>query len=175
MSRDETAGEMARLEDTRGESWTFVLQRQLRHPPARVWQAITDPAELARWAPFDADGSLANAGSAVTLTAVGSPSAHASVTKIRRAEAPHLLEYDWGDNALRWQLEDYGGGTRLTLWASIDRRYIAMGAAGWHRCFDVLQAGLAGEPAARLAGPAAMQDAGWKQLNQQYARLFARD
>jgi len=29
-------------------------------------------------------------------------------------------------------------GTRLTLWHNIDRRFIAMGAAGWHICVDVL-------------------------------------
>ena len=27
----------------------------LRHPPAMVWQALTDPAHLSEWAPFDAE------------------------------------------------------------------------------------------------------------------------
>lgn len=27
------------LHDKSGESWTFVLERKLRHPPARVWAA----------------------------------------------------------------------------------------------------------------------------------------
>jgi uncharacterized protein YndB with AHSA1/START domain len=40
-----------------GESWTLVLVRELRHPPAKVWQALTDPAELREWAPFDADAA----------------------------------------------------------------------------------------------------------------------
>ncbi len=31
------------------------------------------------------------------------------------------------------ELQDFDGGTRLTLWHNIDRRYIAMGAAGWQR------------------------------------------
>ncbi len=37
-----------------GENWTLVLVRDLRHPPTKVWEAITDPAHLREWAPFDA-------------------------------------------------------------------------------------------------------------------------
>ena len=29
-----------------GEKWTLILVRELRHPPAMVWQALTDPAHL---------------------------------------------------------------------------------------------------------------------------------
>ena len=31
-----------------GEKWTLILVRELRHPPAIVWQALTDPAHLSR-------------------------------------------------------------------------------------------------------------------------------
>ena len=31
-----------------GEKWTLILVRELRHPPAKVWQALTDPAHLPR-------------------------------------------------------------------------------------------------------------------------------
>ena len=27
-----------------GEKWTLILVRELRHSPATVWQALTDPA-----------------------------------------------------------------------------------------------------------------------------------
>ena len=30
-----------------GEKWTLIVVRELRHPPAMVWQALTDPAQLA--------------------------------------------------------------------------------------------------------------------------------
>ena len=30
----------------RGDEWTLVLVRELRHPPATVWGALTDPAQL---------------------------------------------------------------------------------------------------------------------------------
>ena len=41
-----------------GEKWTLILVREPRHPPEKVWQALTDPAHLRELAPFDADGSL---------------------------------------------------------------------------------------------------------------------
>src|SRR5215831_10504690 len=38
-----------------GEKWTLILVRELRHVPAKVWQALTDPAHLREWAPFEVD------------------------------------------------------------------------------------------------------------------------
>ena len=52
------------------------------------------------------------------------------------------------------------GGTRLTLWTNIGRRFIAMGAAGWHICFDVLDHLLSGTPMGRIVGPEAMKFGG---------------
>jgi hypothetical protein len=40
-----------------GDNWTLVLVRELRHPPARVWEALTDPDHLREWAPFDSTGA----------------------------------------------------------------------------------------------------------------------
>src|SRR5579864_7017044 len=119
----------ARVEKT-GEKWTLVLVRELPHPPEKVWRALTDPDELRHWAPYDSDKNLGQAGTQVTLTTVGAPSPHVVDTTIKRADAPNVLEFEWGGGDLRWELQPHGNGTRLTLWAKIDRRYAAMGAAG---------------------------------------------
>jgi uncharacterized protein YndB with AHSA1/START domain len=155
-----------------GEKWTLVLVRELGHSPDKVWRAITDPAHLREWAPFDADGSLGRAGSKVKLTTVGAPSPHVTETVVTRADAPNVLEYNWGGFDMRWELEPLDGGTRLTLWTNIDRRYIAMGAAGWHVCFDVLDNLLSGTPTGRIVGPDALKFDRWHQLNAEYARQF---
>jgi uncharacterized protein YndB with AHSA1/START domain len=152
-----------------------VLVRELRHSREKVWQAITDPAHLREWAPFDADGSLGTTGSTVKLTTVGAPGPHVTETRVTRAEAPEVLEYNWGGNDMRWKLEASGGGTRLTLWTSIDRRFISMGAAGWHVCLDVLDHLIGGNPIGRIAGPAAMKVPGWQQLHAEYTRQFASE
>jgi len=155
-----------------GDKWTLVLVREMRHPPERVWKALTDPAQLSEWAPFEADGNLGVAGSTVKLTTVGAPGLHVTETKVTRAEPPRALEYNWGGFDMRWQLEALGGGTRLTLWTNIARPYISMGAAGWHICFDVLDRLLGGAPIGRITGPEAMKFAGWQRLNAEYARQF---
>jgi uncharacterized protein YndB with AHSA1/START domain len=155
-----------------GEKWTLVLVRELRHSPHIVWEALTDPAHLREWAPFDADGNLGTAGTTVKLTTVGAPAAHVTETRVTRANAPKELVYNWGGNDMRWELEAVGGGTRLSLWTSIPRPYISMGAAGWHICFDVLDHLLSGAPIGRIVGPDAMQFEGWQRLNAEYARQF---
>jgi uncharacterized protein YndB with AHSA1/START domain len=153
-----------------GENWTLILVRELRHPPAKVWQALTDPTHLREWAPFDADGSLGSVGS-VKLTTVGAPKPMVTETRVTRADAPKLLEYNWGDKDLRWELEPLDTGTRLTLWHNIERPYISMGAAGWHICFDVLDRLLAGDPLGRIVAGEAMKF-DWPRLNTEYAKQF---
>jgi uncharacterized protein YndB with AHSA1/START domain len=155
-----------------GENWTLILVRELRHSPQKVWQALTEPAHLREWAPFEADGSLGTVGSTVKLTTVGAPTPQVSETIVTRAEAPNVLEYTWGGNDMRWELEASGGGTRLTLWTRIDRRFIAWGAAGWHICFDVLEQLLGGEPIGRIVGPDAMKFSGWQRLTAEYSKQF---
>jgi uncharacterized protein YndB with AHSA1/START domain len=152
------------------EEWTLVLVRELRHPPARVWQALTDPEQLREWAPFDSDRNLGAVGTA-QLTTIGAPKLHVTETKVKRAEAHKALEYNWGGGDMRWELEPLGGGgTKLTLWANINRGFISMGAAGWHICFDVLDRLLSGQPIGRIAGPEAMQVSGWQSLLADYSK-----
>jgi uncharacterized protein YndB with AHSA1/START domain len=152
-----------------GEAWALVLVRELRHPPEKVWQALTDPEHLQHWAPFDADRNLGRVGTVHLATVEATPKVAESTVK--RAEAPRLLEYGWGGNDLRWELEPMGAGTRLTLWHNIDRRFIAWGAAGWHICFDVMDRFMGGEPIGRIVGPEAI-NFDWQRLNSEYATQF---
>jgi hypothetical protein len=102
----------------------------------------------------------------VKLTWVGAPAP--METAVTRADALKVPEY----NDMRWELEAFGGGTRLTLWHSIDRRFISMGAAGWHICIDVMDRLLGGAPIGRIVGPEAMKFGGWQRLNAEYAKRF---
>jgi len=146
--------------------WTLILVRELRHSPEKVWEALTDPAQLREWAPFVVDGNLGAVGNTVKLTWVGNPTP--IDTKVTRADAPKVLEY--GDQ--RWELEPIPTGTRLTLWSNIDRRFISWGAAGWHISFEVLDHLLAGTPIGRILGPDAMKSVGWQRLVAEYAKQF---
>src|SRR5258706_12357002 len=91
-----------------GEKWTLVLVRDLPYPAAKVWKALTDPEHLREWAPFDADRNLGAVGTA-NLTTVGAPTPLVSETHVRRADAPRALEFNWGGQDVRWELEPMGG------------------------------------------------------------------
>jgi uncharacterized protein YndB with AHSA1/START domain len=153
-----------------GDRWTLIVVREMRHAPEMVWEALTDPAHLSQWAPFDADRNLASVGPA-KMSMARTPTPTIFETAVKRAEPPRLLEYSWGESDLRWELEPVGNGTHLTLWHNIDRRFIAWGAAGWHICLDVLDHLLGGTPLGRIVGGDAMKF-DWQRLNAEYAEQF---
>lgn len=157
--------------DKNGDAWTLVLVKELRHSPEKVWGALTDPAQLKEWAPFDADRNLSQVGTA-RLTTLGAPKEHITETQIKEAVAPTRLVYDWGGGEVRWELEPNGTGTRLTLWANIDRRFIAMGAAGWQVCLGVMELLLDGQPIGRIVAGDALQFEGWQRLHREYSEQF---
>ena len=146
--------------------WTLILVRELRHSPEKVWEALTDPVQVREWAPFVVDGNLGAVGNTVKLTWVGNPTP--IDTRVTRADAPKVLEYD----DQRWELEPIPTGTRLTLWSNIDRRFISWGAAGWHISFEVLDHLLAGKPIGRIIGADIMESVGWQRLVAEYGKQF---
>jgi uncharacterized protein YndB with AHSA1/START domain len=156
-----------------GDAWTLIFVRDLRHPPKVVWAALTDPGEVDRWAPFTASCDLGATGEA-TLTMVDGDQREDLPATVRRVEAPSLLEYTWGDDLLRWELEPNGDGTRLTLRHTVRTPGMAdQVAAGWHLCFDQLEEVAGGRPVAAIRGQAAMEH-GWESLRARYAEKFGR-
>jgi uncharacterized protein YndB with AHSA1/START domain len=174
----ETTGSHAHLAEVEvrraGERWELVFTRELRHPPEAVWVVLTDPAELEQWAPFDADRNLGAPGTA-TLTmadAGGKVTDEKLAAVIKNAERPRELEYSWGDDLLRWELEATGSGqrTHLTLSHTVDdREFISKVAAGWHLCLDVAERLLDGKPTGRIVADDAKRH-GWEELRVAYER-----
>ncbi|MGC1213566.1 MAG: SRPBCC family protein [Micromonospora sp.] len=148
--------------------WDLVFVRDLRHPPEKVWAALTDPGQLAQWAPFLASRDLGTPGDA-TLSTVNGDETFDQPGTVLHAERPTLLEYTWGDGLLRWELTPAGGGTRLILRHRVEKPDLApMMAAGWHLCLDVADHLLAGDPVGPIRGAEAM-DFGWAELRDAYA------
>ena len=151
-----------------GDRWTLTFVRELRHPREQVWSALTDPAQLEQWAPFNADRDLAGTGPA-TLTMVSREESMEMSASVTHAEPPRLLEYTWGPDLLVWRLEAIDDGTRLTLRHTVaDRELGPKVAAGWHICLAVADGMLAGAPIGRIVGEDAM-DHGWQELHDEYA------
>ena len=151
-----------------GEQWTLVFVRDIPHPQAKVWAALTDPAQLGRWAPFEADRSLAETGAA-TLTMIDGETRMPLAATVTTAQPPTLLEYTWGEDHLRWELAATPTGTRLTLRHTLaDRDFVPKVAAGWHLCLVVAGRLLDGDDVAPIRGQGARQH-GWDELDEAYA------
>ena len=151
--------------------WTLVFTRDLRHPPEKVWAALTEPEQLAAWAPYTANRGLSGTGD-VTITMLDGEQSQDIAAEVVRAEPPTLLEYTLGTDLLRWELAATPTGVRLTLRHTVDDRdWIPKVAAGWHLCLDVAEKLLEGHPVAPVRGAAAA-DHGWTELNSQYAHEF---
>jgi uncharacterized protein YndB with AHSA1/START domain len=160
--------------ESNAEGWVLVVVRDLRHPPAAVWAALTEPDQLEAWAPFTAGRDLGATGAATLsmIDGVDGERVDLPVT-VLRAEAPTLLEYTWGSDHLRWELAPTDAGTRLTLRHRVGSRDdLSRAAAGWHLCFDVLERLLAGDPVPPVRGQDALRH-GWAELQERYAAALA--
>jgi uncharacterized protein YndB with AHSA1/START domain len=113
--------------------------RQLAHPPEMVWRAITEPEHLQAWFPQRI---------VVERWAIGAPLRfeHANVAEatfdgeVLAFEPPKLLEFRWGTDVIRLEVEPHGDGTVLTLVDTIDQLgKAARDGAGWHTCLDLLE------------------------------------
>jgi uncharacterized protein YndB with AHSA1/START domain len=146
----------------------LIFTRRLPHPPEKVWAALTDPARLEEWAPFVAGRNLGILGQ-TTLTMIDGANLDDMPATVRRAEPPHLLEYTWGDDLLRWELAATAAGTSLTLRHTIDdRSWVPKVAAGWHVCLVVAERMLDGDPVGVIIGEDA-KGVGWERLRDAYA------
>jgi uncharacterized protein YndB with AHSA1/START domain len=151
--------------------WTLIFIRELDQAPEQVWAALTEPDELDRWAPFAAQEPLTAPGR-TTLTMIDGDERTEMVAVINEVVPPSLLEYTWGDDVLRWELEPSGGGTRLTLRHTLATPGMeAMVAAGWHLCLEVLNRLLNGKPVGVIRGRDAMNH-GWEELRAAYAEAI---
>ena len=54
-------------------------------------------------------------GTTVKLTTVGAPVPRVTETAVTRADAPEVLEYNWGDFDMRRELEALGRGSAFSF------------------------------------------------------------
>ncbi len=120
------------------------MERALRHPPEKVWRALTEPSELAGWFPAAVDLDLRLDGK-ITFTFEGEAQDDENAGVIRAYDPPHLLEYNWGAEIQRWELTATADGCLLKLTSTYDDRPgSASFTAGWTLCLDALDHVLGG-------------------------------
>lgn len=137
------------------------MERQLTHPPEKVWRALTDPTELVGWFPAAVELDLRLGGEISFHFPDGEDDFVEDPDNtgvIRSYEPPRLLEYSWGAELHRWELSATPDGCLLVLTATYDdRQGSASFTAGWLGCFAALDQ-LLGGPAVPLEDYAALHE-----------------
>jgi uncharacterized protein YndB with AHSA1/START domain len=136
------------------------FERRLPHPPEKVWRALTEDDELACWFPARIQGERRE-GAKLTFVfseEVSSP----EVQRYFEEEAPfkppteeemanqdgemlvfdppRTLEFTWGSDVLRFELEALGEHTLLVFTQTFDdESRAARDASGWDMLFDTLE------------------------------------
>jgi uncharacterized protein YndB with AHSA1/START domain len=98
---------------------TLSLDFDLRHPPEKVWRALTDPALLAEWL-LPVIGFRLEPGAAFTFQTQAYPGWDGTVNcRITEIEPHRTLGYTWSvpflDTAVTFTLTPTASGTRLTV------------------------------------------------------------
>jgi uncharacterized protein YndB with AHSA1/START domain len=154
------------LEQT-AQGWALRFERRLRHSPREVWAAITDPERRATWFPDTMIGELTPGASLRFVT--GYDAIPEFTGTVLAVEPERLLEFTWGEDTLRFELEPAdGGGCVLTLRDSIaELGKAARDGAGWHVCLEQLAAALDGRSVAPDRGTAR-----WAEVHPGYVAAF---
>lgn len=169
-------GTYVRLDDGRP---AVRFTRTYPHPIERVWQFVTEPAELAHWFPSQVEVDLRPGGE---IRFSFDPNTPDSVGRVLAVDPPRHLSFEWDTDELRFDLEETDtGSTRFTLTNVLaEQDAAARNAAGWQVCLDALDAAARGD---EYDGPHTGATSAWKSYYDTYvaqgvpsgAHVFAAD
>jgi len=133
------------VSNTASETRSVVIEREIPHPPEKIWRALTQPHLIAEWLmkgdfkpvvghqfDFRADWGAVDC-------------------EVLEVKPNETLSYSWGDHDLKsvvtWRLTRTGIGTHLRMeqsgFRSDQPRYYGGAKAGWPRFFESLEQVLA--------------------------------
>jgi len=144
-----------------GDRTTVTFERHYAFPRSGVWEAITNPAQLAAW--LDEAVVELRVGGRFEIYFDDEPMLGVVTELIDET----VLGYSWhagrtDESHVRWELSDEGDGTRVLLTHTrLSSRSAAGFAAGWHHHMELLVALLQG-------GREAWDDARFDQLLTEY-------
>lgn len=148
-----------------GAAWRLRFTRHLAHSAEKVWRAVIEPEHRVHWFPDRMIGE-------VTLGAkLRFESDYVDggffEGEVLAVEPPTLLEFSWGTDLIRIEIEPTADGCVLTLLDTIDEvGKAARDGAGWHVCLDKLERHLDG------AAPEWSDGDRWSELHPGYVSTF---
>lgn len=149
-----------------GDRWRLRFTRSLAHAPEKVWRAVSDPEHLRFWFPDRLVGDVLTVGASLRFESDYVDGGFFE-GRVLAADPPRLLEFTWGTDVIRLEIEPTDDGCVLTLLDTIDEvGKAARDGAGWHVCLDKLEHHLAG------AAPAWTDGDRWSALHGDYVTAF---
>lgn len=139
------------LEKETPVSRSVIVERDIAHPPEKVWRALTEGALLEDW--LMANDFQPVVGHRFRFRSPPSPHWDGIVEgEVRTVEPPGRLAYSWSSSGVEtevvWTLTETAAGTRLRLeqsgFAEDQVRNIAGAEYGWRRNLDNLERMLEG-------------------------------
>lgn len=133
------------MTDTATDALSITVEREIPHPPEKIWRALTQPHLIAEW--LMKNDFRPDEGHRFNLSADWG----AVDCQVRTVEPPRTLSYSWDTKDLRsvvtWTLTPTGAGTRLRMEQSGFRPdqqpYFRGAKAGWPRFLDAMEQVLA--------------------------------
>ncbi|MFE9749311.1 SRPBCC family protein [Saccharothrix saharensis] len=115
------------------------FERVLAHPPAKVWRAVTEPAELAHWFP----AAVAVDGRELTFSFPD----RITTGEVLESDPPRVFAFRWNTDVLRFELLPHERGCLLVFTHVLgDEHGAGRNAAGWDTCLGALEARLDDRP-----------------------------
>jgi uncharacterized protein YndB with AHSA1/START domain len=156
----------ATLHTVNGEP-TLRFERRLRHSPAKVWRAVSDPAELAHWFPAAVEAEP-RPGAPMRFTFPEEEPGRWD-GEVLEVDEQKVFMFRWQSDVIRIELVPDGDGCLLVFTQTIGGgRAGLLGAgrtaAGWDTCLDQL--------AGRLDGTTPPERADWLAPVAHYVEKF---
>ena len=129
------------MNDMASATQSVLVEREIAHPPEKIWRALTQPHLMAEWL-------MKNNFQPVVGHRFDFSAERGSVScEVLEIEAPRTLSYSWGDHELKtvvtWTLAPAGAGTLLRMEQTGFRpdqpRYFHGARSGWPRFLAALE------------------------------------
>ena len=158
--------------ETIGGNAVLRFERRLAHPVAKVWKAVSDPAEMRHWFPAMLETELRIGAPIRFVFPDEAPVDEGGDGEILELDPPKVFAFRWSHDVLRFELVPDGDGCLLyfsqTLGGgAVGRLAAGRNAAGWDHCLATL--------AARLDDRAAEPFTEWVAAMEHYIDRFGLD
>ncbi|WP_010275448.1 SRPBCC family protein [Paenibacillus senegalensis] len=135
--------QLGTLHESNGR-YALRFERFFSYKPEDVFRVITNPGCFSQWYPFATGEMDLKTGGKIAFDD-GEGSTYEGI--ITALIAPHTFEFREIDDWIQISLQEKDEGCQMAFTHIFDDKEMAMyTAAGWHRCLDVLQQLVNGDP-----------------------------